>query len=189
MIKGKEAKRRFLEDDELFHYGMSLLGSELANISVTALLGLISGRWLEIIFFVLSFVSLRRYAGGYHCKTSRGCFWFSSFIMVIAVGGIVFLQTLMSRVEGVMPWICLWELVSGIIIIFMAPVEAANKPLDALEKKVYGKRAVITVVVQIVLALLLFLWQAGFGAVIVVTHSIIMATMLAEKCLKKIRKP
>lgn len=188
MIRGKEAKKMFLEDEELYRYGVQMLGSELANISVAFVLGLISGRWLEIIFFVLSFVSLRRYAGGYHCKTSRSCFWFSAFIMALAVGGIVFLQTLISRIPGVMLWLCPWEFVSGAVIGFAAPVEAAKKPLDTLEKKIYKKRAGITVAVQMALAFLLLFWQMKFGVVIVVTHSIILVSMLAAKCLQNIHQ-
>lgn len=188
MMKGKEARKTFLEDDELFEYGMSLLGEELANISVAVVLGLLSGRWLEIVFFVLSFVSLRRYAGGYHCKTSKGCFWMSSLIMAVAVAGIVFLQTLTSRMSGVIPWVCLWEFVSGLCIFILSPVEAANKPLDALEKKVYGKRARITVMIQMAVAFSLLIPQTRFGVVLVVTNSIILVSMLIAKCLQHLQK-
>lgn len=186
MIKGKEAKEMMRDDDELFRYSMELLGSQIANISVALVLGIISGRWLEIVLFVLTFVSLRRYAGGYHCESSRACFWTSTFIMAVAVGGIVLLQTWLSRYPGAMPWICLWELSVSVFIFLAAPVEAVKKPLDALEKKVYGKRAKITVAVQMVIGLLLLFFRVRFGAVVIITHSIIAATMLFSECLQGI---
>lgn len=188
MMKGNEAKKIFSEDDELYQYGMNLLIDELANISVAVVLGVLSGRWLEIVFFVLSFVSLRRYAGGYHCKTSKGCFWMSSLIMAVAVAGIVLLQTLTSRIPGVLPWICLWESVMGICILMLVPIEAKNKPLDSIEKKVYGKRARITMIIQMAAAFLLLVLQTRFGAVLIVTHSIILITLLIAKCLQHVHK-
>lgn len=188
MWKGKEAKKMLHEDEALQKYSMRLFGSQLANLGVTLLLGIVSGRWLEIILFVISFVTLRRYAGGYHCKNSRTCFWMSSLIMAIAVYGIVLLEIWINTERSIILWLCLWEMAAGCFILLAAPVEAPEKPLDAQEKKVYGKRARITLVIQMAVGYLCLFYFKEIGVVVVISHSIIAISMLAGRCLQSAKR-
>ena len=49
-------------------------------------------RPLEIIVLLLSVLLIRRRSGGYHCKTGRGCFFFSLFTVMVGIFLAYFLE-------------------------------------------------------------------------------------------------
>ncbi|MCH5251611.1 MAG: accessory gene regulator B family protein [Lachnospiraceae bacterium] len=189
MVSGKEAKKRMEEDGILRKYGMDLLGAQLLNLGVTLLIAVISRRFLEILLFVPVFTSLRRYAGGYHGKNNRECFWLSSAIMAVSIFAIVCLENWMAVSPDAIIILALWEFATGIFICMTAPVAAEKKPLDALEKKVYGRRAILVLGIQMIIAYLLLFLIGGIGSVVVVAHSVIATSMLCAKILKYTRRP
>jgi accessory gene regulator B len=60
-----------VEDNELYEYGLHQSFILLANIFTTILVGWIFNMMIESIIFLLAFVPLRSYAGGYHAKRQR----------------------------------------------------------------------------------------------------------------------
>ena len=189
VLSGKEAKKRMEEDALLRKYGMGLLKSQLLNLGVIFLLAVISRRWLEILLFVPAFISLRRYAGGYHGKNERTCFWLSSLIMAVSVIAMIWLENWIEANPDVVTILAIWECIAGIFICAMAPVEAPKKPLDALEKKVYRRRAILVLAIQMVIACLLLFLVGGIGSAIVVAHSVIAISMGCAKLLQNTRRP
>ncbi len=121
------------EDKELYTFGMQQGVIILLNIISTIIIGLIFNMVWQSVVFLLAYMPLRSYAGGYHARTQFRCYWISLFIAAVALLG-------MREIH----WTSLSALISVIIsacIIFMlAPVEDANKPLDASEKIIYKKK-------------------------------------------------
>lgn len=178
MIGREEAKERLAKDKELYDYSMRLLVSQLANLGVTLILAVISGKWWELLLFVFAFTTLRRFAGGYHCTSSRRCFFLSSAVMVFAVLGIVLLEQWIGNSPYAVLWIAAGELATGGFILSAAPVEAVKKPLDAKEKRVYGIRARVVCMIQLAACYLCLVWLKEFSCVIVTAHVIIAVSML-----------
>ena len=83
--------------------------------------------------FLFTYIFLRSNAGGYHAKTPLRCYLLSTVIVVVALSGI---QYVPWNIQIAVPVL----LVSCVIIVGRAPMEDANKPLDAIEKLVYKKR-------------------------------------------------
>ena len=54
------------ERKEIIDYGLYRLKIILAGIAVTLLLGYILGIFVQSLCFLLGFLAIRRYAGGYH---------------------------------------------------------------------------------------------------------------------------
>lgn len=77
---------------------------------------------------------LRRYAGGFHAKTPVRCYIYSSTMVLLA------LLVLKHMFNSICISICMFGV--GIFIIFLySPVEDKNKPLNAIERLVYQKKA------------------------------------------------
>ena len=100
---------------------------------------------MEMIVFLLPFTVLRQYAGGIHLEKAGGC---------MAVSGILVLLCslyLASAPAVIWQMRIIWFVAVGVIFI-MAPVDASSKKLDAKEKKVYGMRARVILVIECAIA-------------------------------------
>ena len=137
------------EDHEIYYYGVQQGITLLLNILTTIVIALVCGELWQCMVFMLSFVLPRRYAGGYHAKTPLRCYIYSN-ALIFAVLLIIKFFTLGIFICGSL------SVISGAIIFFLSPVEAANKPLDEKERTVYRNRArvilVILLVIQVVLS-------------------------------------
>ena len=123
------------DDKELYYYGLHQGLIMLANILTTLAIGLLFGMLWSCLIFMAAYMPLRSFAGGYHARTQLMCYLFS---IVLTVAVLVFIKYI--------PWtnlLCiLVSVVSGTVIAILAPVEDKNKPLDAVEVRVYQKARV-----------------------------------------------
>ena len=121
------------EDRELYQYGVQQGLLMILNLITTLVIGLIFGLVWQSLIFLLTYIPLRSYAGGYHARTPMKCYLFSIVIMSAALLGMKFIVWT--------NFICLTiGLFAAGIIFFLAPVEDSNKPLNEREIKVYKKR-------------------------------------------------
>lgn len=158
---------RFLElkvissdDYELYRYGIQQGFILLLNILSVMVISLILGMVTECIVFLLSYVPLRSYAGGFHAKTHARCYVFS----LIIITGILLAMRLLS----IPAWLYMLLAVFGVImIVLFAPVEDANKPLDEVEQIVYRKRTLLILLLTVIGMILSIVFQAylSFSAI------------------------
>lgn len=107
------AARGWIEDDGKIAYvvGLDVIFSTALDWLAIGILGLLRGRFLEAVVYLLFFLTVRRYAGGYHASTRMGCFTgFVGFYLlcdVIAVeigrsgsGAFLWIYTLCSMAAG-----------------------------------------------------------------------------------------
>ena len=110
------------KDRRLYEYAYGVLLGRVVIYLIIVILGIITGNWMEMIVFLLPFTVLRQYAGGIHLE--KAVIWQMRIIWFVAVG----------------------------VIFIMAPVDASSKKLDAKEKKVYGMRARVILVIECAIA-------------------------------------
>ncbi|SFR91735.1 accessory gene regulator ArgB-like protein [Anaeromicropila populeti] len=122
------------DDRELYAYGLNQGIIMLINISLTIGIGILLQMFLETIVFMLVYMPLRSFAGGVHAKTQTRCFIYS---MLLVVG--VLLAIKYFPVNEIL--IIAAAAVSSAIIFVLAPVEDLNKPIDDVERKIYGGKA------------------------------------------------
>ncbi|GEM_PF-2215752 len=72
------------EDIELYTYGIQQGLLILLNILTIVIVGQIFGMLLQSVAFMISYIPLRIYAGGYHARTPAGCY-IGSVILIVAV--------------------------------------------------------------------------------------------------------
>lgn len=135
-------------DLEIYKYGIRQGVDNIINAIVLIIeAAIISVIW-QSITFLFAYTLLRKYAGGMHAKTPERCFIYSQIINI---------SVLLSVKYMLKPSLSLWFLtvVAAIIIFVFSPVETKNKKLNQEERKAYGKRAKIILVILLIFAGLL----------------------------------
>ena len=118
----------------------------LLNLISTIVIGVIAGKVFESIAFLVFYIPLRSYAGGYHASTPRRCYF---IFIVIIMAMLLFI----GYVDLSIIYIIL--LLVGMVVCFaFAPVEDKNKPLDRDEISVFKERAYLIVSIEF------FIWLA-----------------------------
>ena len=143
-----QSQRGILGEKErrLYTYAYGLLLNKIAIYAIIAIVGTITGNWIEMFSFLLPFTVLRQYAGGIHLKKSISCICVSGFLVFIC-GEYVAIDSTIG-----IPFLTVW-LISMVIVFLLSPVDTGSKRLDGIEKRVYGKRARLLLIIELILAI------------------------------------
>lgn len=170
-IQMKQAKGLSEDDREIYLFGFTQGAILLLNILTSLCIGTALDMILEVFVYMVCFIPLRIFAGGYHAKTQLRCYIMSSFATVFVLLGIRFLQDY----NGTLEWIML--LISTAVIWKLAPVEDANKPLAVTEILEYKAR-VHKMLLILLIVLGGFVWQKNWVVVSVIMCSFYFLTMI-----------
>ena len=120
------------DERELYTYGIRILAQKIIVIFYAVGLGGLLGVPAESALFILSFMLIRRYGGGYHAKTQMRCniITFTAIFVGIVVIRIVSLHTFSEMYLAVYA-------VSAALTAVLSPVDNDNKRLTVREKKVF----------------------------------------------------
>lgn len=178
-------KNTISEDDrELYEYGFFMLFSNLYFIVITCIFGLIFGVFFESLIFFISFMLIRKYAGGYHAKTETRCQIVSTLSILISILVIRFVNF-----DDISVILLAITAISSILIFAFAPLDTPEKPLSKNEKKHFRTISYIILVVLDILFLIayFFNWNGVFVSVAV---AIIFESILISlgKILRRKRK-
>lgn len=133
---------------DLYRYATELALTTLFQALIIASLSFLFDVVTESLLYVLSFSSLRLFAGGIHAKTHFRCALFYNLVHFLSIG--IALQIKSDTLAGV---ILLVASVAAFIIIFRyAPVASKNKPLLAREIHKYRKISRILFIIQFTLS-------------------------------------
>lgn len=125
------------EEMEAYTYGLELLIPKVILYVVILVVSLITDTFLMSVAFVILLMCLRRYSGGFHCKTAEICVIVSFLMYLLAIFGYEFVSFIPNMVYGVS------TVLSSVIVLIFSPVEDKNRPLDETEKKLYRQKAMI----------------------------------------------
>jgi len=135
-------------DLEVYEYGFILLLKKLFHIVTILAMGWLANELVNVAIFLLVYICIREYSGGYHSKSSLGCYICTVVIISLAIA--------FFKLELFHPWIVLLILViCGVLIWFFSPQEAENKPLEFGEIQRYRKRTRIYLITFEIIALIL----------------------------------
>lgn len=166
------------EDKEIYQFGIQQTFIILLNIITVTVLGIVFHRFWNMVVFMSAFIPIRIYAGGFHAKTSLRCYIYSIIFLVAVL-------LAMRFVDFTNLIYCLLYCFSSIIILWLAPIEDINKPLDKIEKITYKKRTIILWLIEtiIIFASYFLGWNMVFECCIYSLFSI--AFMLVSGIIKK----
>lgn len=138
------------DDAPVCCYGLELLLSTVINFAIMICISFISGKPFIIIPYILAFIPLRIFAGGYHSKSHVNCIIFNTVLFIISV-----LLSFVSSHNAVT--LCTFlNFISLLLIISFSPVEAKNKPLSEDEAKKYRKSSIYISALIFVISFILY---------------------------------
>lgn len=158
-----EKERRF------YTYAYGLLLNKIAIYAIIAIVGTTTGNWIEMFSFLLPFTVLRQYAGGIHLEKPTSCIILSGFL-VFGCG------KYLAATSDVGEMFCALWLIAVLLIFVLVPIDTKGKKLDKTAKRIYGKRARIILVIELIIAI--FFWIHGFYLLTkgIATAHLILAT-------------
>lgn len=180
LIEGKVIKS---EEKNLYIYCFGTIIEMSANLLATLIIGALLHRFIETLIFMLVFIPLRSFAGGYHCEKAESC-----FILSISVYSTVMLSY--KYLYGIAAYwiyaICLADLIA---VFILSPVLSPNKPLS---EKVKNKNRLISILIAafyIAVALVMLYCKNLYAFVVLesVTASVFSMTaghLKYKKCQK-----
>ena len=131
-------KRGVIEekDRDVYVYGSELLISESICTLLVVCISLCTGKLVETVIYLFTYIMIRVYAGGYHASSHRNC------IMIFNLGyvGVLYIMEILQYF-GILKLLDILTLVATIIIFGMAPIEDLRKPLDEEEKFIYREKS------------------------------------------------
>lgn len=147
-------KQNMIQTDRrnIYKYGINQMLNMLLNIATFLVIGLLFHMEFETVIFTAAYIPLRIYAGGFHAKTPFKC-WIVSAVMLLLVLLVMKYADLSLYVYDML------ALIGTVVILVLSPVEDKNKPLDKLEKKIYKKRCMWTLVAELLIFILLRFFQ------------------------------
>jgi accessory gene regulator B len=158
------------KDRELYTYGINQGFIILLNLVTSMVIGFVMGMFLETVLFLTIYIPLRKYAGGYHAETAFSCYLLSNLMIAT---NLILIKVLWTYAIGVFV-----VSIASILILFLAPIQAKNKPLDAVEKRVYRFRTrIILLCIICILGMFIHLKLYLFATVVyvaVATQSIML---------------
>lgn len=135
---------------DVYIYGSELLISEMICTLLVIGIGICTGKFIETLLYLASYMPIRIYAGGYHATSHRNCTVIFNLCYVV----IFFIvdKLLSLKLDYI---IYILSIGSGFIIAILAPIEDLRKPLDEREKGVYGEKAKKRVLLLLLFAIIM----------------------------------
>ncbi len=165
------------EDDiNVYRYGYTLVLEVMINIMTAIIIGLISGELVGIVLFLIIFIPLRSYCGGYHAPKAWICILLSNTI----VAGIVLIIRNLQYIINYLPLLVIEAICASIILIF-APIQSDAKKISNNEWQIYKKYIRYILISELVFALLtiLILKSNKYGFIIIAAHATQAVSLLA----------
>lgn len=136
------------ENREAYSYGIELFLFKTSLYIIIAVIALITHTLIPSAIFVVSYMLLRQYNGGYHCKTAEMCMVVSIFMYLI----FLLLYNLDYGYERM--FFLVASVVSILPIFIFSPVENINNPLTSKEKRKYHIISVVIAAALIAITIL-----------------------------------
>lgn len=171
-----------IDDKECYVYGLELLISKIIVFGVILVISIITQTIIPSIIFTSSYIFLRQYSGGYHCKTAEMCMLVSIFIYLI------FLITLKLSLLYLDIYLLGLSAISYFIVLLFSPLADANKEIDDDEKKKYKTISLIFASIMMLTIVICFFINIHFVFISVSCSLIADAILLLMAIIKRRRK-
>lgn len=144
---------------EIYQYGLHLLIKKIFYASFILAVGLWGDETCGIIFFLICYINIREYSGGYHAKTNFGCCICTICVTIFALG----LQKVMKLLSDVL---LILIMLSCVCIIWkLSPQEAVTNPLEEKQIVTYRKKTQKNAIIFVAISLLGYLEKGIFRGI------------------------
>lgn len=163
------------EERAVYQYAYELLLNQTINLVLAGLIACAFHAPVTVFLFLLSYIPMRSFCGGYHSNTNLGCTIVSSFMICLVCW-------LVSISGGwILDWYPVAFAVSGYCVMKYAPVPDQNKPLDEEETRRYRGRSRMLWCVEVLIVIIFYLWKREWGIVFAISHLLLSCMMIVGR--------
>ena len=164
------------EEIEFYRYGIEITLSSLINIALISIIGIVTNYTFESMMFLVVFIIMRSFTGGYHANTYIKCNLVTSisFIVLLLMFKIIKNISLKS--------IILIAVFQVLIIALLAPIENKNKPIE--NRTVYKIISTILSVVLSAISIVLIIKGVDLGLIILLTLALVSIFIIYARFMK-----
>lgn len=170
------------DEKEYYQYGIEITISSILNIILILGIGMLTWNILESMIFLLLFIPIRQFTGGFHASTYfkcnlSFCILFSLILILYNFTGV--LNTYLSIL---ITFICI------LLIIAECPIENKNKPIPEERKNFHKIMAALLSTIYGIVGIVFTAISNKYGALILYTLAavamLIIAAMLQDRRCK-----
>lgn len=169
LIEGNVIKE---EERNLYLYCVEGLVETLGNLLLTIVLGIIFGKLIDTILFLLIFIPLRTLAGGYHAKSGNVCFILSIFLFLGVILTADYFQVFFESI-----WSAKHFVLSSLCVLLIAPVDCKNKRAGS-EKKKKLRKQIFSFTSLISVVYLCMFWAGKWQYCFVISNCMLVIALL-----------
>nr|WP_329975152.1 accessory gene regulator B family protein [Ruminococcus bromii] len=162
---------------ELYEYAIYILLSSAFHIATVIVLGLVFNLLTESLVFYLSFIAIRKFAGGYHAKTPVRCYMFSIILYIVSLALIGFI----CESQYCVIITIILELFYLVCIFAISPLDSNKHPLNLREKRVYRIISFTSSIVLFLLSLMLLFELKEIGIAVGLGIILVAFVLLIRK--------
>lgn len=140
-----------LNDREIYEYSFEVIISDIMYLFIAITTALITNTMIEEFIFLIGFLSIRKYAGGFHANTYTMCH-FLSWINQLAM---IFLLNATPS-EIVSYFIVGLSGISIVVVYIFAPIQNENREFSSEERNRFKINSRVSVIIVILLAYILY---------------------------------
>ena len=119
-------------DEELIDYSLITIKNFIVNLFFTVIIGAILGKIGQIMCFYITFLVLRKTAGGIHLKSNKVCMIISLLIFFVSAKiANLFVEMKNFKLNYIIVFL------SIMLLAFFSPISNINKPLSRKQKNTF----------------------------------------------------
>lgn len=172
------------EDREIYEYGLRQGAITLINLVTTVLVGALFHMLLYTLIYMICYIPIRMYVGGYHTNSQLRCYLFS---IGLNTSVLILIRNLVLEKEVIIFLL----FIAGATICLLAPIEDYNKLLAKDEVIVYRKKArrlvIVTMSISVILIALGYITQAKCIIISLLALSVMLIMGAIKNGLIKIK--
>ena len=155
------------EDMALYQYGYEVMINQIINIMIAVLIAIVLHAPITVLSFLVCYIPLRSFCGGYHASTNERC----SAISVVLICLTCILTYIFESYNMIIS-LAIAAAISGIGVFTLTPVADQNKPLDEIETVRYRKVGRIIWLAKVAICFVRFFIMGEMAYAIASTHLI-----------------
>ena len=153
----------------VYQYGIELIISSVISTFLILILGMVLFTLTDAVIFLITFIPIRLYCGGYHANTY--------FVCNISIAATFCLSSYCARVISIsINSFFIISIICFSIFIFICPVESKYKPLNPHQKKRCKIISLVALLVILFTCFILYFMAIHYYAIVLFT--IVAVTIL-----------
>lgn len=164
------------DEIEIYRYGIELIISSIIGITGILIISILTNHMIEGCIYLIAFVSIRKFTGGYHCKTYFACkACFIGLFVIYLFISLTAMPSLFMNILYVISFISIW---------LLAPCDHENKPFSEKEFIRYGN--ISKFIISIYSLLIVIMYQ--YFAQLVIPFELVLIIIACLLIIGKIER-